>query len=189
MAAARYPGRRTSGHAPHSGSSSAACCSRGSAAASCLSCRSKRSYATCGNYKRQKQAGSHVDALHVLGSKGIAGQDYRTHIPPSAMSSRACLQEAVHARGGQVEVGQVRRAWRQAARPAALARAAERVPREAELPQTGQVLEAAKRSDAVVCQPQHLCKHTGSRTKFFCSNGGKLCRLCSELDLNPRTAC
>ena len=45
MAAARYPGRRTSGHAPHSWSSSAACCSRGSAAASCLSCRSKRSHA------------------------------------------------------------------------------------------------------------------------------------------------
>ena len=89
-------------------------------------------------------------------SSGIGGQGYKTGNLVLQVYSHACLQKAVHACGGQVEVGQVRRAWRQATRPAALARAAKRVLREIELTQTGQALEAAQRGDAVVRQPEHL---------------------------------
>lgn len=69
---------------------------------------------------------------------------------------QACLQYAVHARGGQVDATHPCRAGRQAGRPAARVRAAQRVGRNVQLAQRRQTPQAAQRMNAVASQPQHL---------------------------------
>ncbi len=179
-AAARQGSSRASGAPPHSGSSSTTSVSPGRVSASCRSCAPHTaprhtsthprtdSSDTARHFYRRRGMHARTSFCAPLLVEGPSLRQNKTVPPASRCRSaqqrpmsysphdQACLQDAVHACGGQVDATHPCRAGRQAGRPAARVRAAQRVGRNVQLAQRRQTPQAAQRMNAVASQPQHL---------------------------------